>query len=107
MKSPLTITPVALHHIKKIKNKNNTHILIGVKGGGCNGIKYFIEATDTIDKLDVAIDCKEANIFLCGKSMLHMIGTIIDWKEDSMGARLDFLNPNASSKCGCGETFNI
>ena len=33
--------------------------------------------------------------------------TNIDWKEDYMGNRFVFENPNASSKCGCGTTFSI
>ena len=35
------------------------------------------------------------------------IGTEIDWKEDFMGARFVFDNPQAKSKCGCGTSFSI
>ena len=41
-------------------------------------------------------------IFICSE-----IGSNIDWKEDIMGSRFDFQNPNASSTCGCRTTFSM
>lgn len=38
--------------------------------------------------------------------MLHLLGTEIDWKEDTTGSRFVFDNPNANSMCGCGATFS-
>ena len=37
----------------------------------------------------------------------HLLGTEIKWKENYMGVGVEFENPNAISKCGCGETFSI
>jgi Fe-S cluster assembly iron-binding protein IscA len=28
-------------------------------------------------------------------------------KEDFMGSRFEFDNPNAAAKCGCGTTFSV
>ena len=47
------------------------------------------------------------NIIVCGKSLLHLIGVKIKWKDDLMGSGLEFNNPNATSSCGCGETFSL
>ena len=80
--------------ISKLTTLSELHkcksILIGVKGGGCNGLQYFIETTnEPPQKLEEEI--------------------IIDitWKKDIMGEGFDFNNPNARSSCGCGETFSI
>jgi len=46
-------------------------------------------------------------MIVCGKSMFLVIGTEIDWKEDYMGSRFEFNNPNAKGMCGCGSTFSV
>ncbi len=98
-----------LNHFKNIlKESNHKSILIGVKGGGCNGLKYYIEPTsDDPAKIDEKINVDNVNIIICGRSLLHLIGSNVEWKDDLMGSGLIFENPNAVSKCGCGETFNI
>jgi len=44
---------------------------------------------------------------VCNKSLFYLIGTHIEWKEDIMGNRFNFVNPNSTGTCGCGETFSI
>tara|TARA_B100000427_G_C15026716_1_gene385004 strand:- start:86 stop:418 length:333 start_codon:yes stop_codon:yes gene_type:complete len=107
----LKISQLALQKITNIsKNHNNLPILIGVKGGGCNGLKYYIEPLeDKPNKLDEKITNlhDSPQIYVCGKSVLHIIGSELVWKQDIMGERFDFVNPNVQSTCGCGETFSI
>ena len=94
--------------INLIKIKNSNYILFSVSGGGCNGLKYNLEPTnDTPNKIDEIYIKDELKINICGKSLLYLLGTKIDWKEDFMGNRFVFENPNATSKCGCGTTFSI
>ena len=89
-----------------LKQTNKKYILIGVKGGGCNGLKYYIEPTNNPPKkLDEFI--KEENVIVCGESLLFLLGSKLEWKTDAMGSRIEFINPNATSKCGCGETFGV
>ena len=105
--SPITITARALEHLCKIATVDKPHVLIGVKGGGCNGLRYYVKATDTIDPADETLQFASLNVAVCRKSLLHILGTTIDWTEDVMGSRLEFINPNATSKCGCGDTFSV
>ena len=106
-RTPLTISKKALAHLKKIATADKPNILIGVEGGGCNGMKYFGEPVDKPMKMDVAFSVDGAEIIVCGRSLLYLIGTHVTWKTDIMGSRIEFENPNAQSKCGCGETFNV
>ena len=97
----------SIKHFENLRNiSNSKYILIGVKGGGCNGLKYYIEPTDeTPKKHDELI--KENNVIVCGDSLLYLIGSEVVWKTDAMGSRIEFINPNAKSQCGCGDTFGI
>ena len=105
----INICNKTLSHFSKIlKQTNHTYILIGVKGGGCNGIKYFIEPTsEKPDKLDEIVKKGDVNIIVCGKSLLHLIGSEIKWNEDFMGSGIEFTNPNAKGSCGCGESWSF
>lgn len=109
MKNILSICKKTHIHFSNIlKNTNNSKILIGVEGGGCNGLKYFIKPINDeyiLDKFDEKINIKNIDIVICGKSLLHLLGTEIYWKDDFIGSGLEFKNPNAFSTCGCGETF--
>ena len=108
-KTILTFCKRASQQLKFIsKVSGNKSILIGVKGGGCNGLKYFIEPTSAKpQKIDEQLDIDGTDVIVCGKSLLHILGTEITWKKDYMGERFDFNNPNASGSCGCGETFSV
>ena len=45
-------------------------------------------------------------VHVCGKSLMHVLGTEIDWTNDFMGSRFVFSNPAAKQSCGCGTSFN-
>ena len=109
MSSIMTFCKRAVKQIQHIsKASGNKYIEIGVKGGGCNGLKYYIEPTDEPPlKTDEQIDLDGVNVIVCGKSLFYILGTEVTWKKDFMGERFDFINPNASGSCGCGETFNV
>jgi len=105
----LKICTKTLSHFRTILNTSNKNsIFIGVKGGGCNGLKYYIEPTNELpDKLDETIKIDDVHIIVCGHSLIHLLGTEIKWKDDFMSSGLEFTNPNAKGSCGCGETFSI
>ena len=99
--------------VPQLKNilKNNKYIFFGIKGGGCNGFKYILEPINKFDEKNVTFNDDLSNlevpIVVCNKSLMYIIGTEIDWKEDYMGSRFVFNNPVASGTCGCGTTFNV
>jgi len=44
-------------------------------------------------------------ILIDSKSLLYLDGTEIDFKDDVMQSGFVFKNPNATSTCGCGSSF--
>ena len=108
MKSILNLTLNATKQLTKIAKENNaSNILFYVKGGGCNGFNYKFEPFDkTPNKYDIIVPYEDIKVVVCGKSMIYLMGTTIDWKNDIMGDSFCFDNPNANSKCGCGTSFS-
>ena len=107
--SIIKICSKTIKHFQKILDKTNkTAIFIGIKGGGCNGVKYYIKPTNkTPDKLDEVFVKDHVKIIVCGESVFHLLGSEIKWREDYMGNGIEFINPNATGKCGCGESWSL
>ena len=100
----IRITAAAIPHLKRIGRPN---VLFYCKSGGCNGLEYRLEPTTTPTDADPQAVDLSTTLWVCHSSQMHLLYTEIDWAEDVMGARFVFSNPNASSSCGCGQTFSI
>ena len=109
MKNLISICQKTSRHFKTLlNNSNDTYIFIGVKGGGCNGLKYYINTTSEKPmKLDEVINDRGVPIILCGNSIMYLLGSSFYWKTDNMGSSIDIKNPNATTSCGCGDTFSV
>ena len=117
----ITISNIAKEKLINLINKKGTAALLYLKGGGCNGFSYkfkILKDETKVNKLDVKIPLEtkididismntNMNLYLCNKSLMYIIGTKIDYKDDIMGSRFDFKNDNMDSKCGCGTSFNF
>jgi len=108
MKQIITITSKATQKLQTIlKDSNKKALIFYVKGGGCNGFNYKLKPTDEKpNKLDEIVKIEDFEIRVCNNSIMHLLGTKIDWKEDIMGQGFHFENPMAQSKCGCGTSFS-
>ena len=111
MKPIITITQLASKNLIKLLKKNHTtQALFSVESGGCNGLRYKLEPLDTNNKErfdeKISLDTNYT-LNICNKSLFYLLGTKIEWEKDFMGQYFSFNNPNKSSSCGCGQTFNI
>ncbi len=80
---------------------------LGVKGGGCSGLSYFIDWAAGPSKHDQVIERDGARVFVDPKSAVFLQGTTVDWQQTLMQTGFVFRNPNVKSACGCGESFTI
>jgi iron-sulfur cluster assembly protein len=79
---------------------------LGVKGGGCSGFSYNLKF-DTPQEKDHVVNFDGVNVFIDPKSAIYLKGITLDYHGGLDGKGFVFLNPNASSVCGCGESFNV
>lgn len=84
---------------------NNRPIIIGVKKGGCKTFKYFIEPANTNNHTSLEFNYFDINT--CNESNKYINGTKISFIRSTLGSRFYFENPNASSHCCCGKSFDI
>ena len=89
------------------QNLNNAFIRVGVKGGGCSGLSYLMDFDTELKDDDKVFEDKGLKIVVDMKSFLYLIGTELDFAGGLNGKGFQFVNPNASRTCGCGESFSI
>lgn len=105
----ISFTNSAKNKIKSLLNPRQS-LFLYLKSGGCNGFEYkfkLLNNTTKPDKLDEEVKIGENRIFICNKSLLYIIGTEIDYKQDLMGSSFCFSNPKIKGKCGCGTSINF
>jgi iron-sulfur cluster assembly protein len=106
----IDISEKAAQHIKNLSAQKGTPsggLRLGVKGGGCSGLSYFIDWAAEPAKHDQVIERDGARVFVDPKSAVFLQGTTIDWQQTLMQSGFVFRNPNVKSACGCGESFSV
>mgnify|MGYP001472971333 FL=1 len=87
-------------------SKDKPYVRFSVKGGGCAGFKYEWEFADELVEDTIKFDLNEGKSLLIDKvAEMYILGCTIDYVEELGGSYLNVVNPNATSSCGCGESF--
>jgi iron-sulfur cluster assembly protein len=85
----------------------NHNVRVSVKGGGCSGLMYDLGFDAEIKPADQVFEDKGVKILVDKKSLLYLLGTTLDFSDGLNGKGFQFINPNASRTCGCGESFSV
>ncbi len=104
----ITITTRAAAEIKKIiaqENSGELALRVGVQGGGCSGLSYFLSLDKDSRPDDKILESSGVKIYLDSKSALYLEGTELDFTDGLQGSGFTFKNPNAVRTCGCGHSF--
>ena len=83
------------------------YVRVGVKSGGCSGLSYKLDFTNDRPEGDKLIEDNGVKILIDKKSLLYLVGTVLDFSGGLNGKGFTFNNPNATRTCGCGESFAI
>lgn len=57
--------------------------------------------------MDQAFEDKGIKIVTDLKSFLYLVNTELDFSDGLNGKGFNFVNPNASRSCGCGDSFGV
>ncbi len=88
------------------KDPATTGLRLGVQGGGCSGLSYFMDFDTVRDDDKVFVHAETGvRVFVDSKSILHVSGAVLDYSEGLMGSGFQIKNPNVKSSCGCGQSF--
>lgn len=74
---------------------------------GCSGLAYSVDYVTEAAPFDEKIETPGGTFYVDSASVLYLVGSIMDWREDDFAAGFVFENPNATGSCGCGESFTV
>jgi iron-sulfur cluster assembly accessory protein len=106
----INITATAATKVKGILEQEKANIPQGglriyVQGGGCSGFQYGMVLDEAADGDQVFETPDGIKVIVDPMSMRYLEGAEVDYKEDLMGGGFAIKNPNATSTCGCGHSF--
>jgi iron-sulfur cluster assembly protein len=111
LEAEIKITEKAAKEVKKIMEENkvpeNYGLRVGVKGGGCSGLTYSLGFDISAKEGDTTVESSGIKLFVDGKSLFYLSGTLLDYTDGLNGKGFVFNNPNATKTCGCGESFGV
>jgi iron-sulfur cluster assembly protein len=106
----VTLTPAAEARVAALM-ANAPEGAVGVKLStprrGCSGLAYSVDYVSDEVPFDEKIVTSGGTFYIDGASVLYLVGSIMDWREDDFAAGFVFENPNAKGSCGCGESFTV
>lgn len=106
----IQLTTAALDKVKGILEQEKSNIPNGglriyVQGGGCSGFSYGMVLDEATDG-DEVFENEGIKVIVDPMSLRYLEGAEVDYKEDLIGGGFAIKNPNATSTCGCGHSFN-
>lgn len=107
----ITLTEAAAARVRKLVDAAGDEpvvgLRVGVKTRGCSGLSYFVEYATEQKKFEDVVEDKGVRIFIDPTATMFLLGTEMDYQEDKLQSGFVFKNPNETSRCGCGESFNV
>ncbi|MBM3918362.1 MAG: iron-sulfur cluster assembly accessory protein [Sphingomonadales bacterium] len=79
---------------------------LGVKGGGCSGLSYILEAGNRKED-DYIVKFESVTLAIEPVHALYLDGLHLDIGEGLSNRGFIFENPNAGTTCGCGTSFSL
>lgn len=108
--SPLNFTDNAANKVRElIEEEGNAELKLRVfvTGGGCSGFQYGFTFDEVQNEDDTVMQKNGVTLLIDPMSYQYLVGAEIDYAESLEGAQFVIKNPNATSTCGCGSSFNV
>jgi len=107
---PVTITDKAARRIAALMSEEadpGLMLRVAVSGGGCSGFQYGFSLDNARLDDDVLFEHAGVKVVIDPTSLELLQGAEIDFVEELVGSSFQVRNPNATSSCGCGNSFSI
>lgn len=108
--SDVVFTAAAADKVRELLNEEDDHeqkLRVFVTGGGCSGFQYGFKFETAQEEDDTVVVRNGVTLLVDPMSLQYLGGAEIDYKESIEGAQFVIRNPNASTTCGCGNSFSV
>jgi iron-sulfur cluster insertion protein len=108
--APIVFTDAAARKVRALLDEEanpNQMLRVFVTGGGCSGFQYGFTFDEKAEEGDTQVENGGVTLLVDPMSVQYLQGAEIDYKETVEGAQFVIRNPNASTTCGCGNSFSV
>ncbi len=107
----INVSPTAATKISELlaeENKVGSGLRVFVQGGGCSGFQYGLMIEDNGQgAADQVYESNGIKLFVDPISVRYLSGAEVDFVDTITGGGFTIKNPNATSTCGCGQSFTV
>src|SRR5260221_13136076 len=90
------------------ENKAGSGLRVFVQGGGCSGFQYGLMIEENGQgAADQIFESNGVKLFVDPISIRYLAGAEVDFVDTVTGGGFTIKNPNATSTCGCGQSFSV
>ena len=89
------------------KNGQAVGLRLGIRKTGCSGYAYTVDFADAVGAGDLVVETQGVKLIVAAESLPFLQGSRIDFIREGLNEKFAFENPNATSQCGCGESFSV
>jgi iron-sulfur cluster insertion protein len=90
--------------------EDQKYATFSIKGGGCSGFTYLWKFANEVDNKEdwIEVDLSTDKKLMINRiAEMYVLGSTIDYVTELGGSYLAVKNPQATSSCGCGESFAV
>jgi iron-sulfur cluster assembly accessory protein len=80
---------------------------VAVQGGGCSGFEYALGFDRGVQEGDHELEAHGVKVVVDPFSAPYLQGAQIDFLDGLQESGFKIENPNVSSACGCGHSFQV
>lgn len=104
-----SVSPTAAKRIAFLASRETKPVMmrVAVLGGGCSGFQYNFSFEEQKNDDDLLIERDGAAVVVDSTSLELLKGSELDYVEEMVGSAFQVKNPNATSSCGCGNSFSV
>jgi iron-sulfur cluster insertion protein len=106
----VVFTDSAANKVRELLNEEDDPqqmLRVFVTGGGCSGFQYGFKFDKAPEEGDTVVVKNGVTLLVDPMSVQYLSGAEIDYKESVESAQFVIRNPNASTTCGCGNSFSV
>jgi iron-sulfur cluster assembly protein len=107
--TPMTLTESAATKIKQLlaEEEDVSVLRVAIQGGGCSGFQYGLGFDRGPQEGDIEFSMYGVDVVVDPFSAPYLHGAEIDYVDTIQTSGFAINNPNATSSCGCGHSFQV
>jgi iron-sulfur cluster assembly protein len=107
----LNLTEKAAYKVKELMAEEpagEAEVLrVAIQGGGCSGFQYGLGFDRGSQEGDLELEQHGVTVVVDPFSVPYLQGATIDFLDGLQESGFKIDNPNATSACGCGHSFQV